>query len=83
MIVSEDGDTAPMMQVVKQLFSLARRQCENLGDSALLAALERTLTSHNGAELQRRAWQRQHSCKAVARYLVDSLQRPIGLRESA
>jgi carboxylate-amine ligase len=82
-IISEDGDTAPMMQVVEQLFSLARRQSENLGDSALLAGLERSLTSRNGAELQRGAWQRQHSCKAVARYLVESLEHPVGLRASA
>ena len=72
-IVSADGDTAPMMQVVEQLFDLARRQCENLGDNSLLAALERSLISHNGAELQRGAWQQQHSCKAVARFLVDNI----------
>ena len=72
-IVSGDGDTAPMMQIVEQLFDLARRQCENLGDHAQLAALERSLTSRNGAELQRGAWRRQHSCKAVARFLVDNI----------
>jgi carboxylate-amine ligase len=82
-IISEDGDTAPIMQVVDQLFSLARRQSENLGDSALLAGLERSLTNRNGAELQRGAWQRQHSCKAVARFLVESLEHPVGLRASA
>ncbi|MDH3953939.1 MAG: YbdK family carboxylate-amine ligase, partial [Gammaproteobacteria bacterium] len=58
-IVSGDGDTAPMMQIVEQLFDLARRQSENLGDNALLAALERSLISHNGAELQRETWRQQ------------------------
>jgi carboxylate-amine ligase len=81
-IVSEDGGTAPMAQVIEQLFSLARRPSENLGDSRLLASLERSLTSHNGAGLQRGAWRRRRSCKAVARYLVESL-RPMGLRASA
>ena len=73
LIVSEDGNTSPMMHVIDQLFDLARRQGENLGDNALLAALERSLTSHNGAELQRGAWQRQHSCKSVARFLVNHI----------
>jgi carboxylate-amine ligase len=83
LIVSEAGDTGPMMQVVEQLFDLARRECENLGDSALLATLERTLVSRSGAELQRAAWQRNRSCKAVARFLAESLQHPAGLRASA
>ena len=83
LIVSEAGDTGQMMQVIEQLFDLARRQGENLGDSALLASLERTLVSRNGAELQRAAWHRNRSCKAVARLLVDSLQHPAGLRASA
>ncbi len=72
-ITSEAGDTEPLMQVVEQLFDLARNTCNRLGDNQLLAGLERTVTSRNGAEQQRQAWQRHHSCKAVARYLVDSL----------
>ena len=82
-ITSVSGDTEPMMEVVETLFDLARSQCETLGDCELLAGLERSLTSHNGAELQRRAWQQQHSCKAVARFLVESLEHPVGLRASA
>ena len=78
-IVAENGDTAPMMQVVEQLFDLARRECENLGDSVLLSALERSMISRNGARRQRDAWQRQHSCKAVARFLVDN----VGVRTGA
>ena len=73
LIVSKDGDSAPMMQVIEQLFDLARRQGENLGDNALLAALARSLVSHNGAELQRDAWRQQHSCKSVIRFLVDNI----------
>jgi carboxylate-amine ligase len=72
-ITSVSGDTEPMMQVAELLFDLARRQCETLGDSGLLADLERSLISRNGAELQRGAWRRQHSCKAVARFLVDTI----------
>ena len=78
-IISENGDTAPMMQVVEQLFELVIRPCENFGDTVLLAALERSLTTHNGAELQRSAWHEQHSCKSVARFLVDN----IGLNRAA
>ncbi len=82
-IVSERGDTAPLMQIVQQLFDLAGRECERLGDSALLADLERSLVRRNGAERQRAAWQRRHSCKAVARFLVEALQLPSSLRASA
>jgi carboxylate-amine ligase len=83
MIISETGDTAPMMQIVEQLFELARRQCETLGDSELLADLERTLVSRNGAECQRSAWRERRSCKAVADFLVASLQHPASLRAIA
>ena len=83
LIVSETGDTGPMMQVVEQLFELARREGENLGDSALLATLERTLLSRSGAALQRAAWQRNRSCKAVTGFLVECLQHPASLRASA
>ena len=82
-ITSEAGDTAPMMQTVEQLFDLARRQCETLGDSTLLAELERSLISRNGAECQRSAWRRRHSCKAVADFLVESLQHPASVRAIA
>jgi carboxylate-amine ligase len=82
-ITSVSGDTAPMMQVVESLFDLAGSRCETLGDSELLASLERSLTSRNGAELQRSAWSQQRSCKAVARFLVESLQHPASLRASA
>jgi carboxylate-amine ligase len=82
-ITSVSGDTEPMMEVVETLFDLARSQCETLGDCELLAGLERSLTSHNGAELQRRAWRRQHSCKSVARFLVESLHHPARLRATA
>jgi carboxylate-amine ligase len=77
------GHTEPLMQVIDLLFDLARSRCEALGDSALLAGLERSLTSHNGAELQRSAFREQHSCKAVTRFLVESLHHPAGLRASA
>ena len=83
LILSEAGDTGSLMQVVEQLFELARRQVENLGDSALLADLERTLVSRNGAERQRAAWRRKHSCEAVARFLAESLQHPASLRATA
>jgi carboxylate-amine ligase len=83
LIVSEDGNTGPMMQVVEQLFALARRQAEHLGDIELLATLERTLVSHSGAGLQRAFWQRKRSCKAVARFLAESLQHPVKLLASA
>jgi len=83
LIVSETGDTGPMMQVVEQLFELARREAGNLGDSTLLAALERTLLSGNGAALQRAAWQRHRSCKGVTRFLAECLQHPASLRASA
>lgn len=83
MIVSDSGSTAPMMQIVEQLFELSRRECENLGDSELLASLERSVSTRNGAELQRSAWQRNHSRMAVARYLADSLERPSSLRATA
>ena len=83
LIVSDAGDTGPMMQVVEQLFELAGRQGEKVGDSALLAALNRTMINRNGAELQRAAWRRKHSSKAVARFLADSLHHPARLRASA
>ena len=83
LIVSAAGDTRPMMQVVEQLFDLARRQGENLGDSALLATLERTLVSRSGTELQRAAWQTRRSCKGVVRFLAECLRRPVALRASA
>ena len=82
-ITSVSGDTEPMMQVVETLFDLARSQCETLGDCELLAGLERSLTSRNGAELQRSAWLQQHSCMAVARFLVESLHHPASLRATA
>jgi gamma-glutamyl:cysteine ligase YbdK (ATP-grasp superfamily) len=82
-ITSVSGDTEPMMQVVETLFDLARSQCETLGDCELLAGLERSLTSRNGAELQRSAWLQQHSCMAVTRFLVESLHHPASLRASA
>jgi hypothetical protein len=63
----------PLLQVVEQLFDLSRNTCERLGDSELLAKLERTIITQNGAERQRKAWEQHHSCKAIARYLVDSL----------
>ena len=72
-IASATGDTEPLLQVVEQLFDLCRGTCNRLGDSGLLATLERTLTSRNGARRQREAWQQHHSCKAVARCLADSL----------
>jgi carboxylate-amine ligase len=78
-IASVSGDTEPMMQVVESLFDLVRSRCECLGDSELLAGLERSLTSRNGAQLQRGAWQQQHSCKSAARFLVDN----IGLNRTA
>jgi carboxylate-amine ligase len=83
LIVSAAGDIRPMMQLVEQLFELARRQSENLGDSAPLATLERTLVNRSGTELQRTAWQRSRSCKGVARYLAERLRRPVALRASA
>ena len=83
LIVSESGDTAPMMQVIEQLFELARRQAGNLGDRALLARLERSLVSRNGAGLQRAAWQRERSSRAVAQFLVESLRHPAAVRASA
>ena len=73
LIVSEDGDTGPMMQVIEQLFGLARDIGDRLGDNEPLASLERTLATRNGAVRQRRAWQQHHSCNDVARYLVESL----------
>jgi carboxylate-amine ligase len=79
-ITSVSGDTAPMMQVVESLFDLAGSQCETLGDSELLAGLERSLTSRNGAELQRSAFLEQRSCEAVARFLVESLHHHSCLR---
>jgi len=82
-IVSESGDTEPIMQIVEQLFDLARRPCEKLGDCALLAGLERSVMTGNGAERQRKVWRRQHSCKAVARFLVDSLKNPASFRATA
>jgi carboxylate-amine ligase len=82
-ITSASGDTEPMMQVVEQLFDLVKSHCEILGDSELLASLERSLTSRNGAELQRAVFLQQHSCQAVTRYLVESLQHPVSLRASA
>ena len=81
-IASTTGNTEPLMQVVEQLFDLSRDTCERLGDSELLAALERTLTSRNGARRQREAWQQHHSCKAVARCLVDSLHNPAAVRKA-
>jgi gamma-glutamyl:cysteine ligase YbdK (ATP-grasp superfamily) len=82
-ITSVSGDTAPMMQVVESLFDLAGSQCETLGDSELLAGLERSLTSRNGAELQRSAFLEQRSCEAVARFLVESLHHHSCLRATA
>ena len=82
-IVAESGDTAPAMQVVEQLFDLVRTAAENLGDSGLLADLERSLCSRNGAELQRGAWQREHSYRAVTRFLIESLQHPACFRATA
>ena len=82
-ITSASGDTEPMMQVVELLFDLARRQSETLGDSELLADLERSLTSRNGAALQRSAWLQKRSCKSVARFLVESLHHPASLRATA
>lgn len=83
LIVSESGDTAPLLSIVEQLFDLVRHDGEKLGDSALLASLERSVVNRNGAVLQRAAWQRRHSCESVARFLVESLQHPASLRASA
>ncbi len=82
-ITSVSGDTAPMMQVVESLFDLAGTRCETLGDRELLASLERSLTRGNGAELQRSAFLEQHSCKSVARFLVESLHHHSCLRATA
>ena len=82
-IVAENGDTTPMMQVVESLFDLVRSRCECLGDSELLAGLERSLKSRNGAELQRSAWRQHHSCRSVARFLVEALHHPTSLRATA
>lgn len=79
-ITSTAGDTEPLIQVVEQLFDLCRDACIRLGDSELFAALERTVTSRNGARRQRKAWDTHHSCKAVARYLVDSLDNTPAVR---
>ena len=78
-ITSTAGDTKPLMHVVEQLFDLSRNTGDRLGDNRLLARLERTVATRNGAARQREAWEQHHSCKAVARYLVDSLdsRRPI------
>ena len=83
LIVSESGDTAPLMQVVEQLFDLARPRCETLGDSSLFAGLERSLVTRNGAVLQQTAWQQRHSCESVAHFLVDSLLHASSFRASA
>ncbi len=72
-IVSGSGETEPLMQTLEQLFDLSRREAENLGDSELLAALERSAITRNGAERQRDAWARQHSCKAVTRFLIENI----------
>jgi carboxylate-amine ligase len=82
-IVSHSGDSAPIMQVIGQLFDLVRVEADNLGDSELLAGLERSLISRNGAGLQRDMWQREHSFTAVTRFLVESLQHPAHLRATA
>jgi carboxylate-amine ligase len=82
-ITTPEGETEPLMQIVEQLFDLARNTCERLGDSELLADLERTLITRNGARQQQRVWQRQHSCNAVARFLVDSLRGVATLRATA
>ena len=82
-ISSISGNTEPMMQLVEQLFDLTRSRCEILGDSELLSSLEHSLTSRNGAERQRAAFLKQHSCKAVARFLVESLHDQGSLRATA
>ena len=82
-IVSDSGDTKPMLHVIEQLFDLVRLEADNLGDSELLAGLERSLISRNGAGLQRGAWQREHSYRAVTRFLIESLQHPARLRATA
>jgi carboxylate-amine ligase len=79
-ITSATGDTERLIQVVEQLFDLARSTCDRLGDNELLAGLERTVTTRNGAERQRQAWEQHHSCKAVVRYLVDSLDKTTPVR---
>jgi carboxylate-amine ligase len=79
-ITSAAGDTEPLMHVIEQLFDLARNTCDRLGDNELLTGLERTATTRNGAERQRQAWEQHHSCKTVARYLVDSLARTAPVR---
>jgi carboxylate-amine ligase len=79
-ITSAAGDTEPLMHVIEQLFDLARNSCDRLGDNELLTGLERTVTTRNGAERQRQAWEQHHSCKTVARYLVDSLARTAPVR---
>jgi carboxylate-amine ligase len=79
-ITSATGETERLIQVIEQLFDLARSTCDRLGDNELLADLERTVTTRNGAERQRQAWEQHHSCKAVARYLVDSLDKTTPVR---
>jgi carboxylate-amine ligase len=74
-ITSAAGATEPLIQVVEQLFDLVRNTCDRLGDNKSLADLERTVTTQNGAGRQRRVWEQHHSCEAVARYLIDSLDR--------
>lgn len=79
-ITSAAGDTERLTQIVEQLFDLARNTCDRLGDNALLAGLERTVTTRNGAGRQQRAWEQHHSCKAVARYLVNALDKTAAIR---
>jgi len=76
---SVDGETQPLMHMVERLFEVARPVAERLGDGALIDALEQTLVEENGALRQRLAWQKQHSCKDVARFLVSALHAPATL----
>ncbi len=76
LIASTHGDTQPMCRLVERLFDLVRNTAERLGDSALLSELEQSLVSANGAELQRRAWQRRHSPQDVARFLTAQVGTP-------
>jgi len=73
-IVSEEGHSRAVRDVLADLVEIVQPTAERIGESAGLARLERSLEGGVGYEIQRRVFRETQDCRDVTRYLVDALQ---------
>lgn len=82
-IVSEEGHSRAIGDVLADLVDLVRPTAERIGESAGVARLERSLVDGVGYELQRTIFEQSRDCRSVVEFLVDTLQQDVAEADEA